>query len=98
MLEKREKKGCSILRGGAAVRIGSRLLEFTGAMLLAVIAAAPNVSAQAQAPAARSDAGKSVELTLTEGTWMSVDVSPDGKTIAFDLLNDIYVMPAAGGE
>ncbi len=29
---------------------------------------------------------------------MSVDVSPDGKTIAFDLLNDIYVMPADGGE
>jgi imidazolonepropionase-like amidohydrolase/Tol biopolymer transport system component len=29
---------------------------------------------------------------------MSVDVSPDGETIAFDLLGDIYVLPIAGGE
>jgi hypothetical protein len=33
------------------------------------------------------------ELTFTEGTWMNLDVSPDGKTIAFDLLGDIYTMP-----
>jgi len=37
------------------------------------------------------------EFTVTEGTWMSVDVSPDGNTIAFDLLGDIYTIPAAGG-
>lgn len=41
---------------------------------------------------------RDVTLKLTEGTWMSLDVSPDGKTIAFDLLNDIYVMPASGGQ
>ena len=29
---------------------------------------------------------------------MSVDVSPDGASLVFDLLGDIYVMPAAGGE
>ncbi|HEX4439032.1 MAG TPA: amidohydrolase, partial [Thermoanaerobaculia bacterium] len=39
-----------------------------------------------------------VNLDVDEGTWMDVDVSPDGKEIAFDLLGDIYVMPAAGGE
>ena len=39
-----------------------------------------------------------VAFSLTEGTWMNLDVSPDGKTIAFDLLGDIYTMPAAGGE
>ncbi len=39
-----------------------------------------------------------VPLDVDEGTWMAVDVSPDGKEIAFDLLGDIYVMPAAGGE
>ena len=29
---------------------------------------------------------------------MSLDVSPDGKEIVFDLLGDIYAMPIAGGE
>src|ERR1035438_5092755 len=41
---------------------------------------------------------KDVEFTTTEGTWMSLDVSPDGKEIIFDLLGDIYSMPITGGE
>ena len=41
---------------------------------------------------------KEVAFTTTEGTWMNLDVSPDGKEIAFDLLGDIYTMPIAGGE
>ena len=39
-----------------------------------------------------------VPIKVTEGTWMSLDVSPDGKTIAFDLLGDIYTIPASGGK
>mgnify|MGYP003648395875 CR=1 FL=1 len=38
-----------------------------------------------------------VELSLTEGTWISVAVSPVGDTIVFDVLGDIYSMPATGG-
>ncbi len=41
---------------------------------------------------------KEVAFTTTEGTWMSLDVSPDGKTIVFDMLGDIYSMPVAGGD
>ncbi|WP_158994264.1 amidohydrolase family protein [Mucilaginibacter sp. L196] len=41
---------------------------------------------------------KKVTLTLNEGTWMDLDVSPDGKTIVFDLLGDIYSMPVTGGK
>ncbi len=37
-------------------------------------------------------------LNTTEGTWMSLDVSPDGSTIAFDLLGDIYTLPITGGK
>lgn len=33
-----------------------------------------------------------------EGTWVSLDVAPDGKTIAFELLGDLYSMPIGGGE
>lgn len=41
---------------------------------------------------------KEVEITTNEGTWMGLDVSPDGKTIVFDLLGDIYSIPVSGGE
>ncbi|MDP5106551.1 MAG: amidohydrolase family protein [Polaribacter sp.] len=40
----------------------------------------------------------SFKLNTTEGTWMNLDVSPDGKTIVFDLLGDIYKMPIKGGK
>jgi len=40
---------------------------------------------------------REIDINVTEGTWMSLDVSPDGKTIAFDLLGDIYTMPVTGG-
>jgi Tol biopolymer transport system component len=43
-------------------------------------------------------AEREVKFTTKEGTWMSVDVSPDGKTLAFDLLGDIYTMPITGGK
>src|SRR6202167_5073424 len=36
-------------------------------------------------------------FTTDEGTWMSVDVSPDGKTIVFDLVGDLYTVPITGG-
>lgn len=41
---------------------------------------------------------RTVEFTTTEGTWMSLDVSPDGGTIVFDLLGDLYTLPIAGGR
>lgn len=40
---------------------------------------------------------KTVNISTDEGTWMNLDVSPDGKEIVFDLLGDIYVMPITGG-
>ena len=37
-------------------------------------------------------------IDVRQGTWMNVDISPDGKTLAFDLLGDIYTLPIEGGE
>lgn len=40
---------------------------------------------------------KAVSFETTEGTWMDVDVSPDGRTIVFSLVGDLYRMPVGGG-
>ncbi len=37
-------------------------------------------------------------FSTDEGTWMNLDVSPDGKTIVFDLMGDIYSIPIAVGK
>jgi Tol biopolymer transport system component len=41
---------------------------------------------------------REVRFTAEEGTWLSIDVSPDGKTLAFDLMGDIYTIPSTGGK
>ena len=38
-----------------------------------------------------------VEFSTTEGTWLSLDVAPDGQTLSFELLGDIYTLPIDGG-
>ncbi|MBI4473881.1 MAG: PD40 domain-containing protein, partial [Acidobacteria bacterium] len=59
---------------------------------------------QSAAPEDKKDEGlplkaeSKIEFTTDEGTWMALDVSPDGRTIVFDLLGDIYTLPIAGGE
>lgn len=40
---------------------------------------------------------RTIAFSTDEGTDMNVDISPDGKTIVFDLLGDIYLLPAKGG-
>ena len=37
-------------------------------------------------------------FTTTKGSWLSLDVSPDGSQIVFDLLGDLYTLPIAGGK
>ncbi len=41
---------------------------------------------------------RQVSFATTEGTWMALDVSPDGRMIVFDLLGDLYLMPIEGGD
>src|SRR5947207_14526492 len=40
---------------------------------------------------------RTVSFETSEATWMSLDVWPDGDTIRFELLGDLYTMPVTGG-
>ncbi|MDQ8165924.1 MAG: amidohydrolase family protein [Gemmatimonadota bacterium] len=79
------------------------------ALVLSVVVVAPGAAQPVQRPdsgAPRRDptntltlaTPRTVRFTTDQGTWMSVDVSPDGSTIVFDLLGDLYTMPMAGGK
>ena len=41
---------------------------------------------------------RTLRIDAQSGTWVSLDISPDGKTVVFDMLGDIYTMPVGGGE
>lgn len=41
---------------------------------------------------------KDIAINTDEITWSSLDVTPDGKDIFFDMLGDIYKVPLSGGD
>ncbi|MGH7483571.1 MAG: amidohydrolase family protein [Longimicrobiales bacterium] len=69
---------------------------------------APAVLFQDTADAQRDSADEEKDLPLepartipirtNEGTWISVDIAPDGETLVFDLLGDLYLLPIEGGR
>lgn len=44
------------------------------------------------------ESGRMIKFNTTEGTWLSLDISPDGKTIMFSMLGDLYTIPFNGGK
>ena len=63
----------------------------------ATTAAKPDKPPKWDVNAPRGMVTRQVRIDTDEGSWMNVDVSPDGRTVAFDMLGDIYVMPITGG-
>ncbi len=43
-------------------------------------------------------ADREIHLDLDEGSWISVDVNPNGNTLVFDFLGDLYTLPIQGGN
>ena len=41
---------------------------------------------------------RTIQFSTTEGTWTSLDVSPDGKTLVFDMMGDLFTLPVTGGN
>lgn len=41
---------------------------------------------------------RTISFTTDEGSWISLDVSPDGESLVFELLGDLYTIPIAGGK
>jgi len=39
-----------------------------------------------------------IDFSTDEGSWMSADLSPDGRWVAFDLLGHVYHVRIDGGE
>mgnify|MGYP001115861681 FL=1 len=76
------------------------------ALMLSAFAYVPLAAAVQQSTPLPSDTAsalviepeRTLRFTTDEGTWVSLDVSPDGERIAFDLLGDLYTIPIAGGQ
>jgi len=62
----------------------------------AVPAEEPQMAARGQT--LPMQAARHIKLETDEGTWLSPDISPNGKTIIFELLGDLYTLPSAGGK
>ena len=87
-------------------RLAARLLCLLA--VVSIMSYAPLAQTRAQNDKAAADAVKnkglpliterSLSFTTSEATWLSLDLSPDGKTIVFELLGDLYTLPIAGGE
>jgi imidazolonepropionase-like amidohydrolase/Tol biopolymer transport system component len=86
------------------MRRGAALLPFVAALLTTPVAGQDTTRAVATTIPAKWDVqakhgpARDVAFETSEGTWMSVDVAPDGRTLVFDLLGDIYSLPIAGGR
>ena len=69
---------------------------FAVVVVIGCAAGAAPVTAGAQTPSP-DEPGRTIEVTISEGTNVAVALSPDESTLALDLLGRIWVMPASGG-
>lgn len=58
----------------------------------------PSPDVDRPVPSASDGAAAAIEVVLREGTNMAADLSPDGSTLAVDLVGRIWTLPATGGR
>ena len=71
-------------------------LTLTLTLSLTLSLTVPMSAARAQASVVPET--RTVAFTTSEGTWVSLDVHPDGRTLVFELLGDLYTLPVGGGR
>jgi Tol biopolymer transport system component len=79
-----------------------RALALLSAAVLPAVAQTPAKNDSAARAATRTNSlplsnPRKLHFTTDEASWISLDVSPDGRTIVFDILGDLYTIPIAGG-
>lgn len=93
---RRKQYTASIFHQNQVPSTGARMLiPATFALALAFAPASADTTKKTDSLPLKAE--RSLDFETTEATWLSLDVSPDGKTIAFELLGDIYTMPFSGG-
>jgi Tol biopolymer transport system component/imidazolonepropionase-like amidohydrolase len=70
----------------------------TALALLPLCASAKDDDAPAWDVNAAHGPTKVVRFTTDEGTWLDLDVSPDGRSLVFSMLGDVYRLPIEGGR
>lgn len=76
----------------------ARLAVATALALAAASAAAADADAPAWDVNGIHGPTKTVRFNTDEGTWLDLDVAPDGRTLVFSMLGDLYRLPIAGGR
>jgi imidazolonepropionase-like amidohydrolase/Tol biopolymer transport system component len=87
-------------------RLASRALVVAAA--IALLVSFPSAQSRQDNDKAAADATKAkglplittraLSFTTSEASWLSVDVSPDGRTLVFEILGDLYTLPVSGGD
>ncbi len=54
------------------------------------------VKASARSSALPLITPRKLSFATDDASWISLDVSPDGKTLIFDILGNLYTLPIAG--
>ena len=87
-------------------RDATSIVRITSALLFTAVPviAGPQTSQQNRESQSTKQVGLSlqaarkIEFSTDEGTWVSLDVSRDGRTIVFDLVGHLYTLDIAGGN
>ena len=99
VVKKKSHPQCEFERLCPMTRIEASLLTGISILVGCLLTSFPVCFASEQSSVASvfPKPSRTIEFDTTEGTYVTLDVSPDGRTIVFDLLGDLYSLPIEGG-